>query len=230
MQRSSLEKLERQVTRCTRCPRLVAYRREVAQKPPPRYAGQKYWARPIPGLGDPKAKVLILGLAPAAHGGNRTGRIFTGDRSGDWLFRALHEVGFANQSTSVSKDDGLVLKNIFITATLRCAPPANKPLPEERSNCESYLLEELRLLTEVRVVVALGQIAWHAYLTARRHAELPMPKKQPKFSHGAVHVFEDGITLLGCYHPSQQNTFTRKLTHEMLCNIFRRAHAMTLSY
>ncbi len=223
MTRSSLEKLEHRITRCTLCPRLVAYRQKVAQQPPPRFAGQKYWARPIPGFGDPNAKILILGLAPAAHGGNRTGRIFTGDRSGDWLFRALHEVGFANQPTSQSKDDGLKLKDVFITATLRCAPPANKPLPEERANCERYLLAELELLDHVRVIVALGQIGWNAYLTARRHAGLSMPKKLPKFTHGATHVFEDGITLLGCYHPSQQNTFTGKLTHRMLCDVFKAA-------
>lgn len=225
MPKRSLQKLEEDITRCKRCPRLVRYRQEVAKAPPPRFAGQTYWARPISGWGDPRARILILGLAPAAHGGNRTGRIFTGDRSGDFLFRALHEVGFANQATSVSRDDGLKLKDVFITATIRCAPPGNKPLPEERRNCEPYVLEELQLLTRVRVIIALGQIAWNAYLTARAHLKQPMPAKRPKFTHGARFLFPDGILLLGCYHPSQQNTFTGKLTHSMMCDIFRAARA-----
>jgi uracil-DNA glycosylase family 4 len=215
-----LGELARRIVRCRLCPRLVTHREAVAADPPRRYRGQAYWARPLPGFGDPGARVLILGLAPAAHGGNRTGRMFTGDRSGDWLFRALHEAGLANQATSVHPDDGLRLTGAYITATLRCAPPANKPLPIEMERCQPYLLEELARLADVRVVVALGKIGWDAYLRARRAAGRPLPRPLPRFGHAARAPMPDGVVLLGCFHPSQQNTFTGKLTRPMLRRVF----------
>jgi len=204
----------------------VAHREAVAAKPPPRYAGQQYWARPLPGFGDPRARLLLVGLAPAAHGGNRTGRMFTGDRSGDWLFDALHHAGFATQPTSVRRDDGLRLRDAYITATLRCAPPLNKPLPDEIARCEPYLLEELRLLERVRVVVGLGRIGWQAYLRMRRRLGLPRATATPRFGHGEATAFGDGVTLLACYHPSQQNTFTGKLTRPMLRGVFTQARRL----
>jgi uracil-DNA glycosylase len=222
----TLEPLHARVVRCRRCPRLVAHREGVAAAPPPRYAGQRYWARPLPGFGDPRARLLLVGLAPAAHGGNRTGRMFTGDRSGDWLFDALHHAGFANQPTSQHRDDGLRLRDAYVTATLRCAPPLNKPRPDEIARCEPYLLEELRLLDRVRVVVGLGRIGWQAYLRARRRLALPRPSATPRFGHGVATAFEDGVTLLACYHPSQQNTFTGKLTRPMLRGVFRHARRL----
>jgi uracil-DNA glycosylase len=179
----------------------------------------------LPGFGDPHARVLLVGLAPAAHGGNRTGRMFTGDRSGDWLFEALHHAGFASQPTSTDAGDGLRLRDAYITATIRCAPPANKPLPREIVSCEPYLLEELRLLDRVRVVVGLGRIGWQAYLRARRRLGLARAKRPPEFGHGAATTFDDGVTLLACYHPSQQNTFTGKLTRPMLRAVFLEARA-----
>jgi uracil-DNA glycosylase family 4 len=215
-----LGELALRITSCRLCPRLVKHREASAADPPRRYRGQEYWARPLPGFGDPRARVLIVGLAPAAHGGNRTGRMFTGDRSGDWLFRALHEAGLANQPTSVHAGDGLRLTGAYITAALRCAPPANKPLPVEMQRCQSYLLEELALLTDVRVVVALGKIGWDAYLRARRAAGLPLPRPLPRFGHAARAAMPDGTVLLGCFHPSQQNTFTGKLTRPMLRHVF----------
>jgi uracil-DNA glycosylase len=224
--RSALDRLHARVVRCRRCPRLVAHREAVAVKPPPRYAGQRYWARPLPGFGDPRARLLLVGLAPAAHGGNRTGRMFTGDRSGDWLFDALHHAGFANQPTSVRPDDGLRLRDAYITATLRCAPPLNKPLPDEIGRCEPYLLEELRLLDRVRVVVGLGRIGWQAYLRARKRFGLARPTAAPRFGHGVATRFDDGTTLLACYHPSQQNTFTGKLTRPMLRGVFTQARGL----
>jgi uracil-DNA glycosylase family 4 len=219
-ERSALDRLVARIVRCRRCVRLVAHREKAGTPPPPRYAGQRYWARPLPGFGDPRARLLLVGLAPAAHGGNRTGRMFTGDRSGDWLFDALHHAGFANQPASTGPDDGLKLRDVYITATIRCAPPLNKPLPEEIACCEPYLLEELRVLDRVRVVVGLGRIGWQAYLRARRRLGLPRSKQAPQFGHGAATEFEDGLTLLACYHPSQQNTFTGKLTRPMLRGLF----------
>ncbi|HEV8437970.1 MAG TPA: uracil-DNA glycosylase [Methylomirabilota bacterium] len=221
-----IEALARRIIRCRRCPRLVSHREDVARNPPRRYSGQSYWAKPLPGFGDARARVLIVGLAPAAHGGNRTGRIFTGDRSGDWLYRALHEAGFANKPTSVRPGDGLKLRGAYITAAVRCAPPDNKPTPLEMLNCRPYLLEELRLFHGLRVVVALGKIGWDTYLRARRQAGLPLSRPLPRFGHGAVAPMPDGLTLLGSYHPSQQNTFTGKLTEAMLREVFTEARRL----
>ncbi len=221
-----LKALARRIVGCRLCPRLVRHREASAANPPRRYRGQPYWARPLPGFGDPRARVLLVGLAPAAHGGNRTGRMFTGDRSGDWLFRALHEAGFANRPESTKVGDGLRLRGAYITATLRCAPPANKPLPPEMARCQPYLLGELRLLRRVRVVVALGKIGWDAYLRARRALGQPVPRPLPRFGHGAAARMPDGLVLLGSFHPSQQNTFTGKLTRGMLRHVFVRARRL----
>jgi uracil-DNA glycosylase family 4 len=218
--RDRLERLERQVISCRRCPRLVAWREETARVKRASFRAEEYWARPLPGFGDPAARVLILGLAPAAHGGNRTGRIFTGDRSGDWLFAALWRAGFANQPESIAQDDGLVLTGCFVTASVRCAPPANRPSPEERDNCLPYLESELALLESLRVIVCLGGFAWDAALRV-----LEAPRPRPKFAHGAQATV-DSYALLGCYHPSQQNTFTGRLTAPMLDDIFARAREL----
>ena len=223
----ALAALAERIIRCRLCPRLVRHREAVARAVPARYRGQTYWAKPLPGLGDPAARVLVMGLAPAAHGGNRTGRMFTGDRSADWLFRALHAAGFANQALSVHPGDGLRLHSAYITAAARCAPPANKPTPLEMRRCQPFLLEELRLLADVRVVVALGKIAWDTYLRARREAQQPLPRPLPRFTHGATAVMPDGLTLLGSFHPSQQNTFTGKLTWPMLRSVFVRARRLS---
>ncbi len=223
---TALERLNARIVRCRRCPRLVAHRERVAAEPPLRFRGQRYWARPLPGFGDPRARLLLVGLAPAANGGNRTGRMFTGDRSGDWLFDALHHAGFANQPTSVDAADGLRLSDAYITATIRCAPPLNKPQPAEIAACRPYLLEELRLLDRVRVVVGLGRIGWEAYLRARRALGAASPPTRPVFAHGAASDLGDGVTLIACYHPSQQNTFTGKLTRTMLRDVFRQARRL----
>ena len=217
---SSLARLEREVVACRRCPRLVAWREEVARTKRAAYASESYWGRPLPGFGDPAARVLVLGLAPAAHGGNRTGRIFTGDRSGDWLFAALWRAGFANQPTSTSRDDGLMLRDCYVTAAVRCAPPANRPTPGERDSCLPYLIRELALLTHVRVIVCLGSFAWDA---AMRAVDAPRPRR--RFGHGEV-AWVERYALLGCYHPSQQNTFTGKLTEAMLDDVFTRARGL----
>jgi uracil-DNA glycosylase family 4 len=222
---NALDDLSREVVGCRRCPRLVAWREEVAQTKRASFASETYWGRPLPGFGDPRARVLVLGLAPAAHGGNRTGRIFTGDRSGDWLFRALHRAGLANRPTSVSRDDGLGLRDCYVTAAVRCAPPANKPSPQERDNCLSYLVRELALLPQVRVIVCLGSFAWDAALRALRaagHSASP----RPRFGHGSQ-VTVGAYVLLGSYHPSQQNTFTGKLTEAMLDEVFEAAKRLS---
>jgi uracil-DNA glycosylase len=226
MVENDLERLNHRILRCRRCPRLVAHREAVAADPPRRFRGQDYWARPLTGFGDPDARLLLLGLAPAAHGGNRTGRMFTGDQSGSWLFTALWETGFASQPTSERRGDGLALHDAYVTATIRCAPPANKPTPEEIAGCEPYLLTELRLLERVRAVVGLGRIGWQAYLRARRSLGLPPSATRPQFAHGSVTRFPDGIALIGSYHPSQQNTFTGKLTRPMLRQVFETARTI----
>ena len=223
---ASLDALAARIVACRLCPRLVRHRESVGKPPPRRYQGQTYWARPLPGFGDPRARVLVMGLAPAAHGGNRTGRMFTGDRSGDWLFRALHAAGFASQPTSAHRDDGLTLRGAYITAAARCAPPANKPTPAEQARCQPYLLAELESLRRIKVVVALGKIGWDAYLRARRAAGGAVPRPLPRFGHGVAARMPDGVTLLGCFHPSQQNTFTGRLTRPMLHAVFARARRL----
>ena len=223
---ASLADLAARIVACRRCPRLVRHREAVAVAPPRRYRGETYWARPLPGFGDARARVLVMGLAPAAHGGNRTGRMFTGDRSADWLFRALHDAGFANQPTSVHRHDGLRLRDAYVTAALRCAPPDNKPSPAELARCQPFLLEELGRLERVAVVVALGKIGWDAYLRARRALGAAVPRPLPRFGHGAEAAMPDGIILLGSFHPSQQNTFTGRLTRPMLDRVFTRARRL----
>jgi uracil-DNA glycosylase family 4 len=217
---STLRALLDALIECRRCPRLVAHREAAGANPPKRYRGQTYWSRPLPGFGDPNARVLLVGLAPAANGGNRTGRMFTGDESGNWLFEALHAAGFANQPTSVHRDDGLALTDAWITAAVHCAPPDNKPTREEFARCQPFLRDELQALTRVKVVVALGRIGWEAYLRTRKELGWAPPVARPVFGHGAVTRFADGTVLLASYHPSQQNTFTGKLTKPMLRAIF----------
>src|SRR5687767_301255 len=204
---AELERLAREISSCRKCPRLVAWREETAADPPRRYRGEEYWARPLPGFGDPAAHMLVVGLAPAAHGGNRTGRVFTGDRSGDWLFAALHRAGYANQATSERAGDGLRLDGAWIAAVVRCPPPANRPTPQERDNCLPYLVRELELLEGVRALVALGGFAWDGALRALRALGHEVPRPRPRFAHGAE-VEIGPYVLLGCFHPSQQNTFT----------------------
>jgi uracil-DNA glycosylase family 4 len=220
-----LEELNQTLVQCKRCPRLVRWRETSAQNPPRRYLGEKYWAKPLPGFGDPKAQVLIVGLAPAAHGGNRTGRMFTGDRSGDWLYGALHEVGFANQPSSVHLGDGLKLNDCYITAAVRCAPPGNKPSLAEFNRCRSYLIQELKLFRQLRVVIVLGKIAFDSFLAAQAAIGLAVPKPRPKFAHGVSFDLPGDIRLICSYHPSQQNTFTGKLTKSMFQQIFDEARA-----
>ncbi|HEX8083928.1 MAG TPA: uracil-DNA glycosylase [Solirubrobacteraceae bacterium] len=225
----SLSDLEAAVTECRLCPRLVAWREEVARAKRASFAHETYWARPIPGFGDPGARVVVFGLAPAAHGGNRTGRVFTGDRSGDFLYAALHRAGYANQPTSVSRDDGLELTDCWVTAAVRCAPPANKPTPEERDTCiGTWMVPELAHLERARVLVCLGAFAWDAALRVRAAlpAGDPFPRPRPKFGHGAELPGEPW-TLLGCFHPSQQNTFTGVLTPPMMDDVFRRARELS---
>ncbi len=219
---AGLAALSSEIVGCRACPRLVAWREEVARVKRAAFADETYWGRPVPGFGDPDATVFVLGLAPAAHGGNRTGRVFTGDRSADWLYGSLHRVGMANQAESVSVDDGLALRGCWVTAAVRCAPPANKPTPAERDTCLPYAVRELALLTGVRVIVCLGSFAWDAALRLLAAGGSAVPRPRPKFGHGAEATV-GGTVLLGCYHPSQQNTFTGKLTRPMIDDVMRRA-------
>jgi uracil-DNA glycosylase family 4 len=222
----ALRDLATRISECRRCPRLVEWREGVAADPPRRYRGETYWARPLPGFGDPAARLIVVGLAPAAHGANRTGRMFTGDRSGQWLYAALHRAGYANRSTYERPDDGLRLTDAYITAIVRCAPPANKPTPIERDTCLPWLDEELRLLDRARVFLCLGAFAWDGLLRALGMLGHEIPKPKPRFTHGAE--AEVGpYRLLGSYHVSQQNTFTGKLTETMLDSVFRRAQELS---
>ena len=226
---ATLRALTKQVVECRACPRLVAWREEVGRTKRSAFKNDDYWSRPVPGFGDPRAAIAVTGLAPAAHGGNRTGRIFTGDRSGDFLFASLYRTGFANQPTSVSADDGLRLRDVYMAAAVRCAPPANRPTPQERDECMPYLVRELQLLEDVRVVVALGAFAYEATWTALRAAALDdvdLPLRRPKFGHG-VEVSCGAVAILCSFHPSQQNTFTGKLTPAMLDATFTRARELT---
>jgi uracil-DNA glycosylase family 4 len=224
MTANSLDQLNQCIISCRRCPRLVRWREKVAREKRAAYRNEIYWGRPIPGFGDPRARVLICGLAPAAHGGNRTGRVFSGDRSGDWLFAALHRAGFANQPTSTNAKDGLQLSNCYITACVRCAPPGNHPTPEERDKCLPYMVQELRLLEQVRVIVCLGAFAWDGALRGLSACGFATAPK-PRFGHGAEATIGPYM-LIGSYHPSQQNTFTGRLTARMLDAVFRRARKL----
>lgn len=220
--KDSWPSLHQDVITCELCPRLRRYSAQVAAAPVKRFIGWKYWARPLPGFGDPLARFWILGLAPAAHGGHRTGRIFTGDRSGDFLFAALNRVGVANQPTSVCREDGLELRDCYISASVRCAPPGNKPLPREISNCSRYLDREWKLLEHKRTILALGKIAWDAALQLAGRQGLAIAKPRPAFKHGAEYRLSEDLVLVGSYHVSQQNTFTGKLTPAMFDAVLRR--------
>ena len=223
MAKSPLPSALTDIIECTRCERLVTYREQVARDKVRRFRDWEYWGRPVPSFGAVTARLLIIGLAPAAHGGNRTGRIFTGDRSGDWLYRALHRFGFANQPHSTHRGDGLKLIDCYVTAAIHCAPPDNKPLPEEFVNCRPYLLDELNRLKKVRVVVALGLIGFKTYFIGRKESGRANPSPLPPFAHGATASLDDGVRVISSYHPSQQNTQTGKLTESMFDDVFRQA-------
>ncbi len=220
-----MDRHNRTIVACRRCPRLVRWREASAKQPPLRYQGQTYWAKPLPGFGDPKARVLVVGLAPAAHGGNRTGRMFTGDRSGDWLYSALYAAGFANQANSDHRDDGLTLLDCYITAAVHCAPPDNKPDLSEFRRCRPYLVQELKIFRQVKVVIVLGKIAFDSFLAAYQENGGAVPKPRPKFGHCVTIELMNGLKLICSYHPSQQNTFTGKLTKPMFQSIFDQARA-----
>ena len=219
--RDSISRITGEVITCRKCPRLVEWREEAARNPPARFEAETYWARPLPGFGDPRASVLVVGLAPAAHGGNRTGRIFTGDRSGDWLFRALHRAGFANQPESLHRKDGLRLSDCYVAAAVRCAPPSNKPAVGERDNCLPYLQRELAVLRNVKVIVALGSFAWDCSLKVLKGAGEQPVVPRPRFTHLAE-ARVGRYLLIGSYHPSQQNTFTGTLTQKAFDAVFKR--------
>ncbi len=213
--------LQAEIVSCRRCPRLVAWRESVALEKVARFREQSYWGRPVPGFGDPQARLWVIGLAPAAHGGNRTGRVFTGDASGDWLFRALHRAGFANQPTSTHREDGLHLRDCYISAVVRCAPPDNRPTPAETRSCLGYLARELRLLSQVQVILALGHFAFKHTLTL-----LTLPKPRPRFGHNQVTALPQGRYMLASYHPSQRNTATKLLTEPMFDAVFDQVHRL----
>jgi uracil-DNA glycosylase len=219
----AIKRLNDAIVDCRKCPRLVRWREAAAKIPPRRYRGRSYWAKPLPGFGDPEARVLIVGLAPAAHGGNRTGRMFTGDRSGDWLYGALNAAGFANQPNSDHRGDGLKLTDCYVTAAVHCAPPANKPSLSEFRRCRPYLVQELQILRQVKVVIVLGKIAFDSFLAAHRKSGGVVPRPHPKFGHGVAVDLPNGPRLICSYHPSQQNTFTGKLTKPMFQSIFDQA-------
>ena len=221
-----LKVLNDEVVACTRCPRLVVYREQIAREKRRAYRDHEYWGKPVPGFGDPLARVLVLGLAPGAHGSNRTGRPFTGDASGKFMYPVLYETGFANQPTATDRNDGLVLRDLYITAAARCAPPDNKPLPEELANCVPFLERELEGLKDLRVIVALGRIGFEAYLNYLIRRKQIASKREFEFRHGAEYTLPDGRVLLASYHPSNQNTQTGKLTKEMFQRVFKRAREL----
>ncbi len=220
---STIPSLHRKIISCERCPRLVEWRTDVAQTKTKRFMDWEYWGKPVPGFGDPKAELLLVGLAPAAHGANRTGRMFTGDESGKWLYRALHKAGFADRPESFSRTDGMTLNNCYITAACRCAPPNNKPFPSELSNCRPFIVNEFLLLKHLRVVIGLGKVGFDAAFDSLREAKKTSLKIRPKFSHGTMIAVNDSLHLIGSYHPSQQNTFTGTLTRPMFDSIFTAA-------
>ena len=220
-----LTRLTAEIVDCRACPRLVKWREQVAREKRASFRDEDYWGRPVPGFGDPAARILLLGLAPAAHGGNRTGRVFTGDRSGDWLFAALHRARLANQAESIRADDGLRLHGAYVAAAVRCAPPQNKPTPAERDECQPFLVRELALLDRLRVIVVLGGFAYEAAWRVLGEAGKALPTPRPRFAHG-LEVELEGVTIVGCYHPSQQNTFTGRLTEPMLDAVLERARAL----
>lgn len=226
MSRGPVDELQDEVVRCRACPRLVAWREKVAEEKRAAFRDEEYWGAPVPGFGDPAARLVIVGLAPAAHGANRTGRMFTGDRSGDWLYAALHRAGFANQPTSTHRGDGLTLTDAWVTAPVRCAPPANRPTTTERDNCADWLSREFELLSRVRVAVVLGGYGWNAFLRVLRDRDWEIPSPKPKFGHLArVDLEGEGrrLAIIGSYHPSQQNTFTGTLTEEMFDEVWATA-------
>jgi len=226
-----LAELNERLVACRRCPRLVSWREQVAAERRAAFAGEEYWGKPVPGFGNPSARLLVVGLAPAAHGANRTGRMFTGDRSGDWLYRALHEAGFADRAESRHRQDGLRLTDAYITAPVRCPPPANRPTAAERGNCRPWLEEEYRLLARVQVIVALGAVAYEEVLRLLVGRGVAVPRPRPRFAHGLT-VETGGPVLVCSYHPSQQNTFTGRLTRSMLDAVFAavRARLRPLGY
>ena len=226
MTKDSLAQLNREVISCSHCPRLVIYREEIAVTKRRAYLHWQYWGKPVPGFGDPRARILVLGLAPGAHGSNRTGRPFTGDASGNFMYPILYEAGFASQPNATDRNDGMKLKDLYITAAVRCAPPDNKPLPSELANCACYLDREIKLLPRVKVVVALGRIGFEAYLNYLKRAGLLKSKKPYLFQHGAHYAMPDGKVLLASYHPSNQNTQTGKLTKAMFRKIFQEARRL----
>jgi len=222
-ERTQLDKLNADIVQCRKCPRLVKWREKVAKVKTARYSDWEYWGKPVPGFGDPNARMLVVGLAPGAHGANRTGRMFTGDSSGNWLYGTLHKFGFASRLLSLSRTDGMKLKDCYITAALRCAPPQNKATANEFHNCNAFLLDELRILYNIRIIVALGKVAFDRVIDAYRELHMTTLSKRPEFKHGLEIPLNYRQVLIASYHPSQQNTFTGVLTHQKFDAIFRRA-------